>query len=90
MTVPEITGVNVTDNCDATVESYTQSPAAGSIIGIGVNKITVSATDVYGNVGTCIVQITVTSSQAYTEPPTLYCPTQVISNDSIPKFFPPY
>src|SRR5205823_5926627 len=49
--VPNVRGaVTVSDTCSATSAiTLTQSPAAGTLVGLGVHTITVTATDAAGN-----------------------------------------
>lgn len=57
-TLPDLTGqLTVTDNCTAS-PTITQSPAAGSIIGLGITTVTLTATDDAGNFSTCTVDVT--------------------------------
>src|SRR5204863_7008525 len=53
--VPNIlSGVTVGDACSAaSVMTITQSPAAGTLVGLGAHTITVTATDAAGNSATC-------------------------------------
>ncbi len=56
--IPALTGLaTATDN--VAVVSLTQSPTAGSVVGIGAHTVTLSARDAAGNVGTCVVTVTV-------------------------------
>lgn len=56
-TLPDYTGdVSATDNCPTTI---TQSPVAGTALGIGVATITMTATDGSGNSITCTFTVTV-------------------------------
>jgi len=52
---------SATDNCTDPVTVFAQDPAAGSFIGDGVYTVTLSATDEYGNVGTCTFELTIES-----------------------------
>lgn len=47
-----------TDNCNP-APVITQDPAAGTMVGMGVTTITMTATDAAGNVGTCTFTVTV-------------------------------
>ena len=64
-----LTGVTVTDNCDASL-TLTQSPVAGTLVGLGTHTITVTATDDAGNSSGCTTSFNV----ADTAPPTVSCP----------------
>ncbi|MEM7395833.1 MAG: LamG-like jellyroll fold domain-containing protein, partial [Verrucomicrobiota bacterium] len=76
--VPSFLGeVSVSDNCsDAQNITVSQSPAPGSLIGQGINVITLTATDECGNEGTCTVNIDVVD----TTPPAI---TGVASNVTV-------
>src|SRR5439155_904932 len=69
--VPNVLGVvTVSDNCTATgAITLSQSPAAGTLVGLGTNTITVTATDGAGNSATCTTTFTVTDST----PPSVVC-----------------
>lgn len=43
----------VTDNCTNPVVTFTQSPQAGTILGVGVQVVTFTAEDEYGNISSC-------------------------------------
>ncbi len=60
-TVPDLTGsITATDNCTASGSLViTQSPLAGSIIGIGITTITITVEDAATNQTTCTADITV-------------------------------
>ncbi|WP_271856429.1 HYR domain-containing protein, partial [Patiriisocius marinus] len=63
--------ITATDNCGATI-TYTQSPAAGTMIPVGTTSITVTASDGTNTVD-CMFDVivgTVTNT-----PPTITCPT---------------
>ena len=60
--------VTVTGGCGTS--TLTQSPAAGTSLALGVHTITVTATDVNGNTGTCSFSVTVTDQTV----PTITCP----------------
>jgi len=49
-----------TDNCTDPVTAFTQDPAAGTILGVGVHTITFTAEDEYGNVATCSFDLDLT------------------------------
>ncbi len=48
-----------TDNCTDPVTIFTQDPAAGTTLGFGVQTITFTAEDEYGNVSTCSFELDV-------------------------------
>src|SRR2546430_10197850 len=70
--VPNVlAGVTVSDNCSpANAIALNQSPAAGTLLGLGPHTITVTATDAAGNTGTCTTTFTVTDTTA----PVVSCP----------------
>src|SRR5207237_2179007 len=70
-TVPNVlSGVTASDNCSATNGiTLVQSPAAGTLVGLGSTTITVTATDAAGNSATCTTSFTVTGNAT----PTLIC-----------------
>ncbi|WP_189342893.1 HYR domain-containing protein, partial [Ulvibacter litoralis] len=51
----------VTDNCTDPVTITTQDPAPGTLLPDGTYTITLTATDEYGNIGTCSFELTVES-----------------------------
>src|SRR5438477_346616 len=62
--VPNVLGgVSVSDSCSST-NSITpaQSPLAGTLVGLGTNTITVTATDAAGNSATCTTSFVVTDN----------------------------
>ncbi len=67
-TIPDVTtGVSASDVCsDAVSLSVTQSPAAGTSVGLGAHTITVTVTDAAGNSGQCITSLTVVDDTAPT------------------------
>ena len=68
--VPNLTGqVTANDNCGSV--TVTQSPAAGTVIGLGVTTVTLTATDGAGNTATCTANLTIVD----TTPPSLACPS---------------
>ncbi len=71
--VPNVmSGVTVSDGCTAAGSiTVSQSPAAGTLVGLGTHAITVTATDAAGNSATCTTSFTVTDDTA----PMLICPT---------------
>ncbi|HRE76022.1 MAG TPA: HYR domain-containing protein [Flavobacteriales bacterium] len=64
--VPSFTGsITVSDNCTAPASiTRTQSPVAGTILGVGVHSITINATDAAGNTANCSFTITVTDNSS--------------------------
>jgi predicted extracellular nuclease len=50
-----------TDNCTDPVTILTQDPAPGTLLADGIYTIILTATDAYGNTGTCTFQLTVES-----------------------------
>src|SRR5207249_3111758 len=70
--VPNVlAGVTKTDNCSAaSAITLVQSPAAGTLVGVGPHTITVTATDAAGNSASCTTTFTVTDNT----PPTVICP----------------
>src|SRR6185436_342998 len=68
--VPAVTA-SATDNCSAAgAITISQSPAAGTLVGLGTHTITVTATDAAGNSATCTTSFTVTDETA----PSVVCP----------------
>ena len=68
-TIPDVrAGVTATD-CNGPV-TLVQSPAAGTVVGLGTHTITVTATDADGNPSTCTTTLTVVD----TTPPVVSCP----------------
>ncbi len=62
--VPDFaTAAFATDSCSS-VLTRSQTPAAGSSVGLGSHTVTVSVTDQSGNVGTCTVTLTVIDATA--------------------------
>ena len=58
-TLPDyIGGTSATDNCPG-VPVISQSPAAGTMVGVGATTITMTATDAAGNEDTCTFTVTV-------------------------------
>ncbi|HKQ49652.1 MAG TPA: SBBP repeat-containing protein [Phycisphaerae bacterium] len=72
--IPDVTGeVNVNDDCTPTGSiTVTQSPAAGTLVGLGTHSITVSATDGSNNSSTCNVSFVVSDT---TGPQVVDCPS---------------
>src|SRR5439155_147578 len=69
--VPSVMGgVSVNDNCSApSAIILSQSPTAGTMVGLGTHTITVTATDAAGNSATCTTTFTVSDNTA----PTVVC-----------------
>src|SRR6185436_5879487 len=76
--VPNVlSGVIASDSCSGTNGiTLVQSPVAGTLVGLGVHTITVTATDAAGNSATCTTTFTVTD----TTPPTVACPAASTAN----------
>src|SRR5213075_655086 len=70
--VPNVLGgVTASDNCSATNGiTLSQSPVAGTLVGLGAHTITVTATDEAGNSATCTTTFTVNDTTV----PTVSCP----------------
>jgi hypothetical protein len=66
--IPSLTNqVAATDNCE--VASITQSPLAGTTVGLGDTQVTLTVTDIHGNTNSCVATVTVKD----VTPPTLAC-----------------
>jgi len=74
-TVPNVLGgVTVSDNCSAGDNiTLSQSPTAGTLVGVGPTTITVTATDAAGNASTCTTTFTVNDTTA----PQITCPANI-------------
>lgn len=58
-TIPDLTGeVVATDNCGGSL-TITQSPAAGTLVGLGDHAVTITVKDAAGNTTTCQATVTV-------------------------------
>src|SRR5204862_136114 len=70
--VPDVLGgVSASDSCSGTNGiTLSQSPAAGTLVGLGTHVITVTATDAATNSATCTTTFTVSDDTA----PTVTCP----------------
>ena len=68
-------GVTASDNCDTSL-TLSQSPAAGTLVGLGMHTITVTATDDAGNSAACTTTFTVVDAT----PPTVNCPAGTSAN----------
>src|SRR5439155_36850 len=68
--VPNVLGgVSASDSCSPTnAITLSQSPAAGTLVGLGTNTITVTATDEAGNSATCTTTFTVEGAMAVSGP----------------------
>ncbi|HLF62215.1 MAG TPA: HYR domain-containing protein, partial [Saprospiraceae bacterium] len=66
-----------TDNCDIATIEY--NPPSGSDFPVGTTMITVTATDVNGNSGTCTFSVTVID----TEDPAIDCPDDLTVNSEV-------
>src|SRR5207247_2559291 len=66
--VPDVLGgMSASDNCSGTNGiALSQSPAAGTLVGLGTHVITVTATDAATNSATCTTTFTVTDDTAPT------------------------
>jgi uncharacterized repeat protein (TIGR01451 family) len=64
--VPDLTGlVTVSDNCTQTGNfTITQSPVAGTFVGVGITNIAIKVEDEEGNLKTCSTSFTVTDNTA--------------------------
>jgi hypothetical protein len=60
---------SASDNCSGAI-TKTQSPAAGTMVGLGPHTVTVTATDASGNSSSCTTTFTVND----TTPPVVACP----------------
>ena len=70
---PDLTGrVAASDSCGSGALVYTQSPLAGSLIGLGPNLVTLTVTDPSGNFSNCVTTVTVVDQTA---PIVTYWPT---------------
>jgi hypothetical protein len=67
--IPHLIGeVVASDNCSSV--TITQSPAAGTLVGIGNTPVTIRVRDAVGNESTCTATVTVVD----TTPPVIACP----------------
>ncbi len=75
--VPSIVGgVQIADNCSPEVGKPTQDPPAGTLLGPGVHKLTITSTDSTGNEGEATVLFTVLDPS----PVTITCPKDIVVN----------
>lgn len=66
--------VVATDNCSPTGLNITQIPAPGTFLGSGLLPVTMTATDQFGNMGTCVFNVL----NIDIIPPTLVCPQNMM------------
>ncbi len=87
--LPDYTGeATVDDNCDDDVE-VTQSPAPGTVIGLGPQTVTLTAEDDAGNTASCSFTVTVVDDTD----PNISCPTAVAplsADDNCEALLPDY
>lgn len=75
--VPDFTGAVVASDCNGPL-SITQSPTAGTSVGVGTHTITITVTDAANNSSTCTTSFVVTDD----EDPTITCPPdQTVNSD---------
>ncbi len=60
--IPDLTGEIVASDCNGT--TVAQSPAAGTLIGLGATNVTFTVTDGAGNASNCVAIVTVTDQTA--------------------------
>src|SRR5690606_17671254 len=68
-----------TDNCTGAVTTLSSGLASGSTFPIGVSTVTYKVTDAANNVDSCSFTVTVVDAEA----PTVTCPSNVTSCDSV-------
>lgn len=80
VTLPDLRqAVTVTDNCQMPLDVIiTQTPPAGTSLGVGTNQVTLSTRDSAGNLGTTVVDYVVTDSHGGNDY-TLKCPDAVLA-----------
>ncbi|MCT4581480.1 MAG: HYR domain-containing protein [Flavobacteriales bacterium] len=75
-TVPDYTAlVTATDNCSSNI-TLSQSPVAGTVVGVGTQVITITGTDANGNAGNCTFNLNVADSII----PTITCPVDQVDS----------
>lgn len=86
-TLTDFTGsITVTDNCNLSSSVIiTQSPAAGTVLAVGITTVTLTATDLNGNASTCTFDVTVTD----VTPPSITCPADILACDPVVTFTAP-
>jgi hypothetical protein len=67
-----VAGSSASDNCGSSI-TVTQSPAAGTLVGVGTHTITITATDGVGNTSSATTTLTVNDTTA----PSLTAPSNV-------------
>lgn len=74
--IPDVvSGAIASDNCSSgSGITITQSPATGTLVGLGLHSITITATDAAGNSSAASTSFTVNDTTA----PTLTCPANVV------------
>lgn len=82
--VPDFTsGVVATDNCTASGSLViTQSPTAGTLVGLGATGVTITVKDAANNMATCNATFTVNDTTA---PSISGCPSNITSNTNAPN-----
>ena len=77
--VPDFTGgITASDNCTtANALTITQSPLAGTMVGVGTTIVTLTVQDTANNQATCQTTFTVSD----TTPPSITCPATVIATE---------
>jgi hypothetical protein len=69
--------VRVTDNCPLPQPVIiVQDPPPGTLVGPGSHPITLSAADAHGNIGSCVITLTIIDPSA----PTIQCPSTITTN----------
>lgn len=79
MMIPDLTGtITTSDNCtDAGSLTIIQTPAGGTMVGLGTTDVTITVTDAQGNTNTCMIPVTVIDD---TDPVAVGCPVDVTVN----------